>query len=27
MLFQTRNNTKWNALTVNANISFDKSCK
>jgi len=26
-LFQTRDNIKWNALTVNANISFDKSRK
>jgi hypothetical protein len=23
-LFQARDNTKWNALTVNANVSFDK---
>lgn len=27
MLFQTRDNTKWNALIVNANTSFDKSRK
>jgi len=26
-MFQTRDNTKLNALTVNANISFDKSRK